>query len=326
MIRTVLLLLPWLFWMQFCRGCEVIEEASGLEKPCVFPFTFRGVTYNDCTSEDDPDGNLWCSTKVNETGNHIGEQSLWGFCENPSCFQNNILDTEDPGEAETTTILPVLVNSCEVFENATDSKKECSFPFKMDGKIYNGCTDRHEPSGKFWCPTKLNSTTQEMITSFWGWCEDSDCSIHMDDKTFDDIMIDSEDSEAELPVSDLDEVTTTIIPDQDHNIVGSLRVGVCSDCRYFRSCPWSVQAIRKLTELKKTGSAGVQRRLLLNRLRSRICSDLLRTVCCDSDLDTVFPSPKPPTANTTTTSTTSTTRPRRRRVKGSLNDRVNQII
>ena len=57
-----------------------------MNQPCVFPFKFQEITYNNCTTADnDPDDtNAWCSTKVDEFGNHVprdfsGEN--WGVCE-----------------------------------------------------------------------------------------------------------------------------------------------------------------------------------------------------------------------------------------------------
>ena len=60
-----------------------------MNKPCVFPFKFRGLTYNNCTTADNApeDKNAWCSTKVDEFGNHVGEQGNWGICE--TRCQNN---------------------------------------------------------------------------------------------------------------------------------------------------------------------------------------------------------------------------------------------
>ena len=42
-------------------------------EPCIFPFTFNGVTYNGCTKMLDDYGTNehWCSTKVDVNGNHI---------------------------------------------------------------------------------------------------------------------------------------------------------------------------------------------------------------------------------------------------------------
>ena len=54
--------------------------ASG--RPCVFPFRFGGVTYNQCTFEGNQPGETepWCSTRTDGSGNHIGGQGNWGFC------------------------------------------------------------------------------------------------------------------------------------------------------------------------------------------------------------------------------------------------------
>ena len=46
-------------------------------KPCVFPFTFSGVTYTECTKANFD--HLWCSTKVDDNGNFI--QNHWGNCD-----------------------------------------------------------------------------------------------------------------------------------------------------------------------------------------------------------------------------------------------------
>ena len=36
----------------------------------MFPFKFKGKTYNDCTY-DKGKSNAWCSTKVDEFGEHV---------------------------------------------------------------------------------------------------------------------------------------------------------------------------------------------------------------------------------------------------------------
>jgi len=49
-------------------------------KSCQFPFTFAGVTRSSCISDQDPDGKLWCSTKVDKSGVHVGGGGHWGYC------------------------------------------------------------------------------------------------------------------------------------------------------------------------------------------------------------------------------------------------------
>ena len=64
----------------FTGVCRTDERGAQVNKPCVFPFRFGGITYNGCTSNHDPHAKLWCSTQVDEGGNHIGRQGIWGYC------------------------------------------------------------------------------------------------------------------------------------------------------------------------------------------------------------------------------------------------------
>ena len=51
-------------------NCYTVIGAAP-DKPCIFPFIYDGVTYNECIwhkHETHFDGDHWCSTKVNETG------------------------------------------------------------------------------------------------------------------------------------------------------------------------------------------------------------------------------------------------------------------
>merc|ERR1711868_215529 len=52
-------------------------------QPCVFPFTFSGVTYNSCADwiyGGQPSGTTWCSTKVDSSGVHVNNEGNYGFC------------------------------------------------------------------------------------------------------------------------------------------------------------------------------------------------------------------------------------------------------
>merc|ERR1711971_88260 len=61
------------------RTCNTVSgPAAG--KPCVFPFTWQEKTFNSCTMEGDDQGKLWCSTMVDQAGNHIAGQGQYGFC------------------------------------------------------------------------------------------------------------------------------------------------------------------------------------------------------------------------------------------------------
>jgi len=64
----------------FSEICSVIEKKSKDFKPCIFPFNYLGVSYNNCTIVNDPDDNPWCSTKVDEEGNHVKAGGYWGHC------------------------------------------------------------------------------------------------------------------------------------------------------------------------------------------------------------------------------------------------------
>merc|ERR1711936_563242 len=55
--------------------------ASGQE--CVFPFTYNGVTHNNCADwlyGGQPAGTTWCSTKVDSSGVHVNNEGNYGFC------------------------------------------------------------------------------------------------------------------------------------------------------------------------------------------------------------------------------------------------------
>jgi len=67
---------------------------SKLGVSCVFPFKYKDEIYNSCTTEDDSDGFLWCSTKVDSEGKHV--QGNFGHC-GSDCSD---ADREKNGEEE----------------------------------------------------------------------------------------------------------------------------------------------------------------------------------------------------------------------------------
>ena len=48
---------------------------------CIFPWKYYhgGPTYNGCANPDDGTGGNWCSTKLNNHGNHI--YGNWKYCD-----------------------------------------------------------------------------------------------------------------------------------------------------------------------------------------------------------------------------------------------------
>ena len=65
----------------------MLENNGDVIKPCIFPFTIKGVTYHTCTNAHDPRGKAWCSTKVDDQGNHV--KGHWGHCGN-GCDEESI--------------------------------------------------------------------------------------------------------------------------------------------------------------------------------------------------------------------------------------------
>ena len=60
-------------------------DGPGSGIPCVFPFQLNGNVYNTCTNElsQFTNNKTWCSTKVDETGEHISGN--WRSC-NENCL------------------------------------------------------------------------------------------------------------------------------------------------------------------------------------------------------------------------------------------------
>jgi hypothetical protein len=40
---------------------------------CIFPFTFEGQVFNECTTRKDPEKKHWCSVEVDMDGKHVKE-------------------------------------------------------------------------------------------------------------------------------------------------------------------------------------------------------------------------------------------------------------
>ena len=50
-------------------------------EPCVFPFRYDGIDYNECTSVDAASPvNVWCATEVAREFNNTVIDGRWGDC------------------------------------------------------------------------------------------------------------------------------------------------------------------------------------------------------------------------------------------------------
>ena len=54
-----------------------------------------GILRNDCITDNDPDGKLWCSTKVNDKKEHVSGSTNWGYC-SKSCIEESIAAPPPP--------------------------------------------------------------------------------------------------------------------------------------------------------------------------------------------------------------------------------------
>ena len=62
------------------------KKALQKRKSCKFPFVYKQITFNACTTLDSEDGTPWCSTKVDQrTRKHIEREGAYGECLNDTC-------------------------------------------------------------------------------------------------------------------------------------------------------------------------------------------------------------------------------------------------
>ena len=65
--------------------CTVVD-GSAKGDACVFPFIWSGNTYNECALDASlGDEYYWCSTKVDDSGNHVVGGGHWGKCDPETC-------------------------------------------------------------------------------------------------------------------------------------------------------------------------------------------------------------------------------------------------
>merc|ERR1719410_105992 len=122
-----------------CGGSHLGDD-RGEGSPCIFPFTYKDVTYTGCTDKDD--GKKWCATSYSSgSTNHRS----WGYC---NCA--------------------TATYTCGGVHSGDDSGlgSPCTFPFKYKGVVYEACTSfGHDQP---WCATSLHPDTNHARS--WGNC------------------------------------------------------------------------------------------------------------------------------------------------------------
>ena len=61
------------------KECRTVG-GSDPDQSCIFPFKFQDKIYNACPFDPDDPSQTWCSTKVDNDGNHVVGQKQWGHC------------------------------------------------------------------------------------------------------------------------------------------------------------------------------------------------------------------------------------------------------
>jgi len=63
----------------FAQNCKTVSGPSPNSR-CVLPFTYNGRTYYECPVDPEDSTKFWCSTQVDQNGNHISNIGAYGHC------------------------------------------------------------------------------------------------------------------------------------------------------------------------------------------------------------------------------------------------------
>merc|ERR1719319_47758 len=151
-------------------SCMTIDgPANG--SSCVFPFNYMDTTINTCTTIDG-DERPWCSTQVDENGDHVANVGAWGYCD-ASCPGAGSGSTVEGTTVEGTTVEGTTTTTTE----GTGSSCQCGVKGgQTSERIVGGQeTEVHEypwqvglvsPNGRSpWCGGTLISSTHVMTAA-----------------------------------------------------------------------------------------------------------------------------------------------------------------
>ncbi|XP_077169656.1 uncharacterized protein LOC143825514 [Paroedura picta] len=151
--------------------------------PCVFPFIYKGKSYQSCTTDGWSDGTFWCAL----TSNYDVDKK-WKFCqitgpdpdvESPPCtfpfiykgksYSACTAEGMSDGKLWCATTSTYDVDKKWIYCNITgpDTRQErpsCVFPFIYNGQNYRSCTEDGQADGKLWCSTTRNYDVDKQRT------------------------------------------------------------------------------------------------------------------------------------------------------------------
>eukprot|EP00095_Tigriopus_kingsejongensis_P003417 maker-scaffold1126_size61158-snap-gene-0.12 protein:Tk03417 transcript:maker-scaffold1126_size61158-snap-gene-0.12-mRNA-1 annotation:"serine protease easter precursor" len=96
-------------------------------RPCVFPFILKDKIYNTCTTDLDENEELWCSTRVDSSGNHVTGE--WGYCTCDDNLTGSVLE-ECPNSERS------FISNVPIRGNYIPSLNECGQP--LDNRFVTG--------------------------------------------------------------------------------------------------------------------------------------------------------------------------------------------
>eukprot|EP00095_Tigriopus_kingsejongensis_P004780 maker-scaffold77_size404793-snap-gene-2.16 protein:Tk04780 transcript:maker-scaffold77_size404793-snap-gene-2.16-mRNA-1 annotation:"serine protease easter precursor" len=142
-------------------SCQTIPTESGTPTPqaCLFPFIYRGLVYNKCTSDYDPEVKPWCSVRLNSEGEHVSGDGGWGHCDITTCLETPPPDDKSVGNQ----------TQCQTLGQRSPGIKPCVLPFILQGVVFNTCTTVLDPQNRLWCSLKTDSEGIH-VKGNWDYC------------------------------------------------------------------------------------------------------------------------------------------------------------